>query len=393
MKWKIPEQMRKTTGKKSAVALTIILLVSAIPVMSYASNTQQQIDKAQQEKDALEGKLEDTNQDLAGMKDEKNTLRGRLNNLNAQLTEVSDNLADLEEQIKDKEQEITDTQAALEEARATEEWQHDCIIRRMRSMYENNEVDYLGAILSASSMAQLLNMADYMEQIAEYDQRMLKEYEANRQLIEEQELILWQEKEELEGLKVKAEAEKSKVAGLISQTANSISAYEDQISDAEAAALAYEAEIKKTEEDLEYLKKKLAEEIAMSKKAAGSVWRDISEVSFEEGDRYLLANLIYCEAGGESYEGQVAVGAVVVNRVLSSVYPDTVVGVIYQSKQFSPVGSGRLALALAENKATANCYRAAEQAMSGVTNVGNCVYFRTPVDGLSGISIGGHVFY
>ena len=84
---------------------------------------------------------------------------------------------------------------------------------------------------------------------------------------------------------------------------------------------------------------------------------------------------------------------VVINRVRSSVYPNTVVGVIYQNKQFSPVASGRLELALAANKATSRCYQAADEAMSGVTNVGNCVYFRTPVEGLTGISIGGHIFY
>ncbi len=106
-----------------------------------------------------------------------------------------------------------------------------------------------------------------------------------------------------------------------------------------------------------------------------------------------MANLIYCEAGGEPYDGQVAVGSVVINRVLSSVYPDTVVGVIYQNRQFTPAGSGRLAIALNDNRATASCYRAADEAMSGVTNVGNCVYFRTPIEGLEGIRIGGHVFY
>ena len=131
----------------------------------------------------------------------------------------------------------------------------------------------------------------------------------------------------------------------------------------------------------------------LSRLAAASKWRDISEVTFAEGDRYLLANLIYCEAGSEPYEGKVAVGAVVINRVLSSVYPDTVVGVIYQNKQFSPVASGRLALALAEGRATSSCYQAADEAMTGYSNVGNCVYFRTPVPGLSGINIGGHVFY
>ena len=144
---------------------------------------------------------------------------------------------------------------------------------------------------------------------------------------------------------------------------------------------------------MEYLYKVLEEEKRLSQLAANSTWRDISDITFTEDDRYLLANLIYCEAGGEPYEGQVAVGAVVINRLLSSRYPDTLSGVVYQPWQFSPAASGRLALALANNKATASCYKAADEAMSGYSNVGNCVYFRTPIPGLTGIQIGGHIFY
>jgi hypothetical protein len=57
------------------------------------------------------------------------------------------------------------------------------------------------------------------------------------------------------------------------------------------------------------------------------------------------------------------------------------------------VTSGRLAIALAEGRATAACFQAADEAMKGYSNVGNCVYFRTPISGLSGKNIGGHVFY
>ena len=79
----------------------------------------------------------------------------------------------------------------------------------------------------------------------------------------------------------------------------------------------------------------------------------------------------------------------VINRVLSSVYPNTVSGVIYQYKQFAPVLDGHLAIALANDSATAACYKAADEAMSGYTNVGRCVYFRTPIEGLTGMQIGG----
>ena len=383
--------------QKTAVLLTAVILAGAFSSedikVEATSSTWQQIQKEQEEKNNLQNQLNEENDNLENLKGEQNSLKGQLNNLNGQLTEVSNNLSDLEQQIADKEQEIADTQASLEEAKATEAWQYECMVIRVRDMYERNETSYINALLNAQSFDKLLNAADFFERIAAYDQKKLQEFEENRKLIEEEEARLQAEKTELDSLKMAAEAEKSKVSGLISQTSNSIAEYAGDISEAEQRALAYEQEIKQKEENLETLRKKLAEEIAMSQKAANATWRDISDISFEEGDRYLLANLIYCEAGGEPYDGQLAVASVVINRVRSSVYPNTVVGVIYQNKQFSPVASGRLELALATNKATSRCYQAADEAMSGVTNVGNCVYFRTLVEGLTGINIGGHVFY
>lgn len=381
-----------------AALLIVTILMSSLPasgkkLVVHATSTQQQLNQIQQEMSELEDKLDETNEDLEDLKDSHSSLKGELNNLNNKLSEVSDNLEELERQIADKEQEIEETQLALEEAKATEKWQYDSMVIRVREMYEQKDTNYLNAILTAGSIAEMLNVADFFERIMVYDREKLAEFKENRRLIEEQEAFLQTERIELENLKVAAEAEKNKVSGLISQTSNSIAKYADEIADAEQKAKEYEEELKKKEEDEAYLKKKLAEELAMSQNAANSTWRNISEVQFAEGDRYLLANLIYCEAGGEPYAGQLAVGSVVINRVLSSVYPDTVVGVIYQRKQFSPVGSGRLDLALAANKATASCYQAADEAMSGVTNVGNCVYFRTPIPGLTGIQIGGHIFY
>lgn len=383
---------------KVAFFLIITLLVSVFAVAAdeaeaKPSSTQQQLQQTQQEVNALEGKLEEATENLQGLQGTQSSLKKELNKLNEQLSQVSANLAELEMQIENKELEIQQTQEALEEAKATENWQYDCMVIRVRDMYERNDSAYLNAILNAGSLARMLNAADYFEKIASYDRQKLDEFKENRRLIEEHEAALQVDRVELENLKVEAEAQRNQVSGLISQTANSIADYADEIAQAEAEAEAYEAELKKKEEDLEYLKKKLEEEIRMSQLAANSTWRNISEVQFSDGDRQLLANLIYCEAGGEPYAGKLAVGAVVMNRVLSSVYPNTVVGVVYQRKQFSPVASGRLELALTQNKANADCYRAADEAMAGVTNVGNCLYFRTPIPGLTGISIGGHIFY
>lgn len=375
------------------LAFVLCACLIQLPSEKLSATTQEQINQAEREKQELENQQAANDQALQSLKNEQGELMTRVWELNDQLEVIGDNLEALETNITDKQAQIEATKQALDEAIATEEWQYSCMVIRVRDMYERGDQDFFSALLGAKSVSEILTVADFFEKIERYDQKKLQEFKENRAYIEEVKARLEAEETELEGLKTEAEAEADKVSGIISETRDTINVYSNQITDAEAAAEAYEAAIKQKEADLSYLRQKLAEEQAMSRAAANGVWRDISEVTFEENDRYLLANLIYCEAGGEPYEGQVAVGAVVINRVLSAKYPDTVTGVIYQRSQFSPAGSGRLAIALAQNKATSSCYRAADEAMSGVTNVGTCVYFRTPIDGLVGIQIGHHIFY
>ena len=375
------------------LTLAMIAVLVQIPHYTAEAVTQQQIDQAQQEKDDLENAQHANEDALDILQTQQSELQVRVGELNTQLAQIGDNLADLEVRMTDKQAEIEATRIALEEAIATEEWQYHCMVIRVRDMYERGDQDYLTAILSAKSLSELLTAADFFEKIESYDQKKLQEFKENRAFIEDTKARLEMEEAELESLQEQTKAEQEKVSGIIAETRTVIGIYSDQIEAAEAAALAYEAAIAAKEAEVAYLKQKLAEEQALSRAAAAGVWRDISEVTFDEGDRYLLANLIYCEAGGEPYEGQVAVGAVVINRLLSNRFPDTMAGVIYASGQFSPVGSGRYAIALAENRATSSCYQAADAAMSGVTNVGTCVFFRTPIEGLTGIQIGHHIFY
>ncbi len=384
---------RKLKRFMGMVLLAGSLLLGARMETQAAGSTQQQIDAAEQNKNELEDIMDAHEKELEGLKGEQSELQIRLSQLNSELIIVNTQLADLEQQIVVKEAEIETTQNNLQEAKEQEAWQYDCMEQHIQLRYESGRLGWLTVLFTAESFADILNYATYFDDIASYSDKMLEEIIANREFIESEEARLEQEKQELDILKINAQAEKSKINELIAEVSNSIADYADSIADAEKAAEEYEAEMKKLEQNLDYLKKKLAAEIALAQAAANAKWRDISDVTFAEGDLYLLANLIYCEAGGEPYQGQVAVGAVVINRVRSEKFPDTVSGVIYQKRQFSPAGSGRLALALAQNKATKSCYQAAQEAMAGVTNVGDCLFFRTPIDGLTGISIGGHIFY
>ena len=112
-------------------------------------------------------------------------------------------------------------------------------------------------------------------------------------------------------------------------------------------------------------------------------------------DTTLLACLIQCESG--SYEGQLAVANVILNRVNSPKYPNSISGVIYAAGQFGPVSSGSLARRL-ERGPSATALRAATDALNGTNNIGSFMHFRSAksadVDSYSSYTIvAGNCFY
>lgn len=151
----------------------------------------------------------------------------------------------------------------------------------------------------------------------------------------------------------------------------------------EAARLEAEAQAKAAEEAAQLEAE--AQQAALAAQAAQT-----AAISAEE--LKLLANIIYCEAGSESYVGKVAVGNVIMNRVKSASQPNTITEVIYAKGQFSPVRNGSLQRALSSDKADAACYQAAIEALSGAQPVGDKLFFRRN-NGRSGQVIGHHVFY
>lgn len=109
-------------------------------------------------------------------------------------------------------------------------------------------------------------------------------------------------------------------------------------------------------------------------------------------DTTLLAAIIQCEAGSECYEGKVAVGAVVLNRVRSGSYANSISGVIYQSGQFGPASNGSLARVLASGNISSSCRQAAADALAGADPTGGKLSFHR-ANGRDGIVIGNHVFF
>lgn len=106
----------------------------------------------------------------------------------------------------------------------------------------------------------------------------------------------------------------------------------------------------------------------------------------------MVAAMIQCEAGNQPMEGQIAVGAVIMNRVKAPNYPNTIQEVLYQPHQFGPANSQMFANLLANDTIKESCREAAMQAFMGVDNVGGALHFQRVGYG-EGLVIGDHVFY
>lgn len=139
---------------------------------------------------------------------------------------------------------------------------------------------------------------------------------------------------------------------------------------------------------------RIAEEEAAKKAAQVTKVTTVQNAAVEAtvDDVTLLAAIIQCEAGNEVYEGQLAVGAVVMNRVRSGGYPGTVHDVIYQKSQFPPAGAGSVANVAAKGPKQ-SCLQAAQEALNGTDNTGGATCFRRASSGHAGVVIGNHVFY
>ena len=139
--------------------------------------------------------------------------------------------------------------------------------------------------------------------------------------------------------------------------------------------------------------KEAAEAKAKAAKASSSsAATQNAPTSASVDDTTLLAAIIQCEAGSEPYEGKVAVGAVVLNRMRSGRWPNSISGVIYQRGQFGPARNGSLSRVLSSGNISSSCKNAAAEALAGSDPTGGKMFFHR-ANGRDGLVIGNHVFY
>lgn len=369
------------------IILSILLICTLSLSTIYVEGSQNTESTTGEKLENVQNQIEDAEDQIDQYKDQKEDLSNDLNELNTNLQSLANDMNALESEIAKKQDEIKTISAELDTATQLAITQQEAMKTRIQYMYEQGNTSLLVTLLESNSFSDFLKRAEYISYITSYDNEKLEEYQKTQASISEKKQALESEETSLLTLRDEMKQKQSSVNKLISNTQSQIASADKNLEDLEKKLkeweeLEKELEEQKAEEDL-----KKREEIDNAEE------EDFSDIDYEpeEGEAYLLAAIIQCEAEGEPYKGKIAVGNVVMNRVKSSHFPNTITGVIYQNKQFSPVTSGRLAYRL-EAGVNDECIKAANEVLAG-KHITNALFFRMDNGTIDGTIIGNHVFY
>ncbi len=241
--------------KPVSIIMCFIMLWS-VPSVAYATeadedeekrealeNSKQDLQNAQDERRNMQGTLSDIKKQQVKLEEAKNDLSEYVVELDGQLIFIQGTLAELEVKIAEKEQEIVQIEQQLKEARENEVDQYKAMEQRIRFMYEKGNSAYISLILDAEDFSEMLNKAEYIEEISNYDRDMLKEYQETKEAIEFLKEQLEKEEEMLHSAKEEAAEKEGEMSDLIDQKEKQIENYETDINNKEKAIKEYEAEI------------------------------------------------------------------------------------------------------------------------------------------------------
>lgn len=378
------------------VLISAVLLFSLSVTTFYATVTQEQIDQAQQQVDNLQQQVQNAENQLNQMNDKKDELESDLKDFNKNLQALVNDMNELEDEIDVKQDEIAIAITDLEQAEKQVQKQYADMKRRIQYMYENGSIAILTAVFEASSIADMINQTEHVSTLMAYDRAKLLEFQQLQAEIKAKKELLEEEENALLVLQDQMGKKRTQVSNLIADTEKNISQTKTEIANAKDNISNLEEQLKYWEQyEAQLEAQKLAQDLAYWEQIQNTGKEDWSGVTYvpADGELYLLGAIIQCEAEGEPYLGQLAVGSVVLNRVKSSKFPNTITEVVYQKKQFSPVASGRLAYRL-QAGVNDSCMKAAVEVLNG-TSVTDALFFCTTKlkPDINGTVIGNHVFY
>lgn len=248
--------------KRIIATITSVILILSVPMTVNATK----ISDIKAERDKTQQELEQANSTLSNLKEEREGIEEEINTLDEELMEVMASISMVEDEIVELEGQIEETEEDLKEAIADEEAQYEAMKKRIQYMYEKGDYSYLELLLECKNMSDLVSKSEYVEELYEYDRKMLIKYQEARQLVEDTKEKLLMEQEELEVSKHELDEEKAGLDELLEEKKAEASDYDAEIAKVKQAATLFKARIKQQNAQIKKLEeeeaKKAAEEAA-----------------------------------------------------------------------------------------------------------------------------------
>lgn len=248
--------------KRIITTITSVILILSVPMTVNATK----ISDIKAERDKTQQELNQANSTLSNLKEEREGIEEEINTLDEELMEVMASISMVEDEIVELEGQIEETEEDLKEAIADEEAQYEAMKKRIQYMYEKGDYSYLELLLECKNMSDLVSKSEYVEELYEYDRKMLIKYQEARQLVEDTKEKLLMEQEELEVSKHELDEEKAGLDELLEEKKAEASDYDAEIAKVKQAATLFKAKIKQQNAQIKKLEeeeaKKAAEEAA-----------------------------------------------------------------------------------------------------------------------------------
>lgn len=268
---------RKNNWRRMACLLAALAIATASFSPVYA--TKQEVEAAKQKAGSLEEEKKKVEDALKSLESLKSDAAAYVKQLDGELERVNGELEDLGSRIGAKEADIAATQQQLDAARVVEEQQYADMKLRIKYMYERGETSFIDMLLQSESIVQLMNRAEYIRKISEYDREKMDEYVETKDSIAAHEAALMAEHAELLGLQEQTQAKQQSVETLLANKSKELKNFENQIDAAQGQISEYEKDIKAQESRIQQLEaeiKRKEEEARKAAEAAGQSYKTVS---------------------------------------------------------------------------------------------------------------------
>lgn len=237
----------------SLFLLLLLLAASAQTVYATSNDLRRQRQEMENQRKNTQGALDSLNEDIDSLSGEKEDIDAQISALTSKIAEIMASISVMEEEIAETEVRIDKAQKDYDAAKAKEEAQYMAMKKRIQYLYEKGQDSYLRIFLEAKSWGDMLNKAEYVQQIYSYDRKMLEDYAATVQEVADLRDALEEEKSELEAAQYELEEERAVLQVSLDEQKELAADYEVQLARAQQEAAVYKAKIKQQNAQIQQL--------------------------------------------------------------------------------------------------------------------------------------------